>query len=413
MTTNKQMHDLAVKYLGIRGVEARAYCGLSKGQPWCDAFVTWLFHKANASKLFCKGTKQTYCPNTIRICRSLYAEIPPYLAMPMDIIFFDWDKNGNPNHIGFVDSRVSTKAIKTIEGNTTKTNKKGQVVAKSVVARKTRDVKYVQAIFRPHYSATFSIGTLVIDGKFEYCSIANLQKALKIKVDGVLGRDTVKALQKKAGVKQDGCWGKGTSRAVQKMIGLKGKSIDGDFGPVSVKALQKWINKQNKAEKKPAAKHSYKIKVNLTNQVVTLYDNNKPIKSEWCSTAKEGKSTPVGTWKIQRYKAFPAKRRTARMVSGKSYAEYIIRFLGHKCQHTVPYGKKQTTGHVWSSEFNKLGQRRSAGCVRVPWSFAKYCYDHCPIGTPYIVYRGDVDDYPMGKPKKYHSVNDIDPTYKK
>lgn len=411
MTTNKKMLETAIGTLGSHGAKARAYCNLVKGQPYCAAYVSYIFKKAGATSLFCKGKKQTYCPNAIKICRSLYAQVPIYLAMPMDLIFFDWNKNGIPDHIGFVEKRVSTSQIKTIEGNTSRTDKKGKVIESGVVARKNRASRYVQAIFRPHYKGTYSIGTLALDGKFDYSSIANLQKALGIKVDGVLGLVTVKALQRKAGATADGCWSKVTSKKVQKMTGA---TQDGVFGPKSVIALQKWINKQNeKKPVKPAVKHNYKIKVNLTNQVVTLYDNDKPIKSEWCSTAKEGKSTPVGTWKIQRYKAFPAKRRTARMVSGKSYAEYIIRFLGHKCQHTVPYTKRQTTGHVWSSEFNKLGQRRSAGCVRVPWSFAKYCYDHCPIGTPYIVYRGKIDDYPMGKPKKYHSINNIDPTYKK
>lgn len=402
-TTNKTLVDLAIKYLGTTGKEARKYCGLGNGQAWCDAFITWLFYKAKAKSLFCKGTKQTYCPNTIRICKSLYAEVPMYLALPGDVILFDWDRNNNPNHIGMVEKRVSTDKIKTIEGNTDG----------GKVARKTRPAKYVQAIYRIHYKpTTYKIGTLAIDGKFGYSSIANLQKALGITVDGILGKATVRALQKKAGMKtQDGHWGKATSKKVQKMVGAK---QDGVFGPLSVKALQKWINKQNKKPaKKPEVKHSYKIMVNLTNQVVTLYDNGKPIKSEWCSTAKEGKSTPVGTWKIQKYKMFPAKRRTARMSNPRLYAEYIIRFLGHKCQHTVPYKKRQTTGHVNSKEFNKLGQRRSAGCVRVPWAFAKYCYDHCPIGTPYIVYRGDKDDFPMGMPPKYHSTNDIDPTYKR
>ena len=67
-----------------------------------------------------------------------------------------------------------------------------------------------------------------------------MQKALGVKVDGILGKQTVKALQKKVGVAQDGSWGKNTSKAVQKMIGV---TQDVWFGINSVKALQKWINK--------------------------------------------------------------------------------------------------------------------------------------------------------------------------
>ena len=230
--TNKELLKLAISTLGNKGGEARAYCGLESGQPWCDAYMTWLYFKGKCKELFCKGTKQTYCPNTIKICRSLYAQIPIYLALPMDTIFFDWNGNGIPDHIGTVEEHVSTASIKTIEGNTNG----------GVVARKTRPVRYVQAVFRPHFPATYTIGQLKIDGVMGYNTIANLQRALGVDVDGILGKDTVKALQKKAGVKQDGSWQKGTSKAVQKMVGT---AVDGAFGKNSVAKLQEWINKQN------------------------------------------------------------------------------------------------------------------------------------------------------------------------
>jgi lysozyme family protein len=146
------------------------------------------------------------------------------------VIYFDWDRNGVPNHIGFVRSKVSTATINTIEGNTS--NK---------VMNKTRPAKYVQAVFRPHFPASFKLAKLTVDGEFGYSSIAGLQKALGITVDGVLGMGTVKALQKMAGVTADGAWSTNTSKAVQRMIGT---TADGAFGANSVKALQNWINKK-------------------------------------------------------------------------------------------------------------------------------------------------------------------------
>ena len=101
------------------------------------------------------------------------------------------------------------------------------------------------------------------------------------------------------------------------------------------------------------------------------------------------------------------------MASGKAYAEYLCRFHGSKCMHTVPYKKRQTTGHVNKKEFNKLGTAASSGCVRMPWKLAKYIYDRCPVGTPVRVFKGKAGAYPMGKPKKYTATKDIDPTYKK
>ena len=229
---NKELLAIAQKYLGQGGARFRKYCGLPSGAAWCNAFVTYIFNEGGDSALYCNGKKMTYCPTSIKWCKSNLAQLPLYLAMPMDVIYFDWDRNGVPNHIGFVRGKVSTDTINTIEGNTS--NK---------VMNKTRPAKYVCGIFRPHFKASYKIGLLTVDGDFGYTSTAMLQTVLGIKVDGILGRSTVMALQKKAKTTADGAWGNGTSKAVQKLIGTK---VDGAFGPASVKALQNWINKQYK-----------------------------------------------------------------------------------------------------------------------------------------------------------------------
>lgn len=227
--SNIEQLNIAKKYLGKGGNKFRKFCGLPAGAAWCDAFVTTIFHEAGNGPLFCDSKKQTYCPTTIKWCYKNLASVPPYLALPSDIIFFDWEPNGVPNHIGFVRERRNCDSIYTIEGNT----------SGGIVANKVRNTKYVCGIFRPHFKASYKIGKLEVDGLFGYNSIAMLQAALGVEIDGILGQGTVKALQRKCGVSADGLWGKGTSKAVQKMVGVK---ADGLFGPDSVKALQKWIN---------------------------------------------------------------------------------------------------------------------------------------------------------------------------
>ena len=228
--SNVEQLNIAKKYLGQGGSRFRKYCGLPSGSAWCDAFVTTIFAEAGNANLFCGGTKQTYCPTTIKWCRQNLAEVPPYLALPSDIIFFDWEPNSIPNHIGFVRERKDCEAIYTIEGNT----------SGGIVANKLRSTKYVCGIYRPHFKASYKLGKLTVDGYFGYNSIAMLQKALGVGVDGILGQGTVKALQRKCGASADGLWGKATSKAVQKWLGV---TVDGYFGPNSVKALQTWINK--------------------------------------------------------------------------------------------------------------------------------------------------------------------------
>ena len=241
MKSNIEQLALAKSHLNEGGARFRKFCGMRAG-AYCNAYVCYVFNEAGNASLFYGGKKVTYCPTSIKWCYKNLASIPIYLAMPSDVIYFDWELNGIPNHIGFVDHRISDTKIATVEGNTSKTNEKGRVIATGVVAKKVRTAPYIQAVFRPHYKATYKIGKLKVDGQFDYNSIAMLQTVLGLKADGILGVKTVKALQQKVGVsKVDGDWGIKTTKATQKMVGTK---IDGYWGVNSTKALQRWINKE-------------------------------------------------------------------------------------------------------------------------------------------------------------------------
>lgn len=249
MTSNTELLKIAQKHLGQGGAVFRKYCGLPSGAAWCNAFVDYVANEGGCKALYFNGKKETYCPNSIKWCKSNLAQIPLYLAMPMDIIYFDWDRNGVPNHIGFVRAHNTTDSIYTIEGNTDG----------GKVAQKTRPSKYVCGIYRPHFPHKFNDKKLTVDGDCGYQTIGGLQKALKIlgyysgSLDCILGQGTVKALQRWAGTSPDGAWGNGTSKAVQKKIGA---AVDGAFGKNSVIALQKWINANAYASKPTSSKPS-------------------------------------------------------------------------------------------------------------------------------------------------------------
>ena len=190
MKTNKEVLAIARSHLGQGGARFRKYVGLPAGSAWCNAFVDYVANEGGVKSLYFNGKKETYCPHSIQWCKKNLAEIPLYLALPMDIIYFDWDKNGNPNHIGLVRDKRSTSSIYTIEGNTDG----------GKVANKTRPAKYVQGVYRPHYVPTgCKKKKLSCNGNFGYHSIYNLQLALGMKPTGILTKETVKFLQKKAG----------------------------------------------------------------------------------------------------------------------------------------------------------------------------------------------------------------------
>ena len=136
MTTAKQYNDKFKSHLGQGGALAWKYCHMAKGQPWCCAEVSLVYGETD-KKLFYGGKSCTYCPNAIKWCKANLAEIPMYLAMSGDIIFFDWNANNVPDHIGEVDHRVSTEKIATVEGNTG---------SPALVRKKTRPAKYVLGI---------------------------------------------------------------------------------------------------------------------------------------------------------------------------------------------------------------------------------------------------------------------------
>lgn len=231
MSTNMEMLAFAKKFLGQGGATFRKYCGLPAGAAYCNAYVTYVFQKSGNGSLFYDGKKVTYCPTSMSWCSKNLACVPLYLALPMDIIYFDWEPNNVPNHIGFARERKNCDEIYTIEGNT----------SGGIVDQKTRTAKYVCGIYRPHFKGKFDANKpLVVDGQMGYSTIAVMQRWLKVEVDGILGLTTLKALQKKVGVTADGVWGKGTSKAIQKLVGTK---ADGYFGENSVKALQTYLNK--------------------------------------------------------------------------------------------------------------------------------------------------------------------------
>ena len=244
MTTNTELLKIAKKYLGYDGSIFRKFAGLGKGQPYCNAFVDYIADKGGVAKLYFDGKKETYCPHSYEWCKKNLAQVPPYLAMPMDIIYFDWQPNGVPDHIGFVRGRKDTNSVYTLEGNTSKLDKNGKVVAKNVVAERVRAGKNVQAIFRPKFAPPKKLKKkkLDTDGQFDWFSIYNLQLALEMTPTGILTKGTVMILQEKVGAKPDGWWGPDTSYLVQKMIGVK---KDKKFGKKSVVGLQKWINSKN------------------------------------------------------------------------------------------------------------------------------------------------------------------------
>jgi len=115
-------------------------------------------------------------------------------------------------------------------------------------------------------------------------------------------------------------------------------------------------------------KDNTKIKVDTKHNRIYLYRKIngkwKKVKSEKCSTGKNGK-TKKGTYKSKsKQKSFSK--------NGKDY-NYVTYFDGNKAIHSTPYDGKYDN--------SSLGHSRSNGCVRVKPETAKWIYDNVKKGT--------------------------------
>jgi len=94
--------------------------GLS-GVPWCAIFVSWCYYMAGLGDLlrglgYQKGFAGTQ--SALYEFKKRGCIIPASEAIPGDIVFFDWQLDGRPDHVGIFKCKISDTVFESIEGNT-------------------------------------------------------------------------------------------------------------------------------------------------------------------------------------------------------------------------------------------------------------------------------------------------------
>jgi len=88
-------------------------------QPWCAIFVTWCFEQAGDSPSFVKGSRYAYCPYVVGDARAgRYGLSTTDDPVPGDVVVYDWNWNGEYDHIGIFENWVDNSSFNAIEGNT-------------------------------------------------------------------------------------------------------------------------------------------------------------------------------------------------------------------------------------------------------------------------------------------------------
>lgn len=187
--------------------------------PWCFYFQSYGFRHFNALDLI--HGAHGYVPYFKAIFQPR-GEFHTSNPKPGDLVAFDFNRSGEPEHIGIVEKVVSGSVIQTIEGNTS-----------DHVMRRTRSRSYVYGYATPKYAAAPKPypnaypGRLLkyVKSKLMHGSdVTWVQKRLgvhhhAVKVDGSYGpktRDAVDAFQKAAHLSRDGVVGPKTWAALAK-----------------------------------------------------------------------------------------------------------------------------------------------------------------------------------------------------
>ena len=144
----------------------------TNGVPYCAMFVSWVLDRAGIKV---HGFPTASCVTIDGATKGKQLS-NKRSAQAGDIVLFDWDGDGSPDHVGFVELNCGSY-IQTIEGNTS-SGSNGSQSNGGGVYRRTRDWSVVHCVIR-------------INGGSE-----PVKPSKKIAVDGYWGEDTTAGAQK-------------------------------------------------------------------------------------------------------------------------------------------------------------------------------------------------------------------------
>ena len=125
-----------------------------------------------------------------------------------------------------------------------------------------------------------------------------------------------------------------------------------------------------------SSQNEYRIEVSISKQRVHVFQDDSLIKSMSCSTGLQETPSPLGEFKIYE------KEDYVYIETHKVGVYFWSKFSGHISFHSLLYDRD---GNIIQSEADKLGQRASAGCIRLKTDDAKWIFDRIPLGTLVLV----------------------------
>lgn len=118
-------------------------------QPWCAMYVSWCFDQVGMTSKVAAQTKKGFasCDAGLKWFTKNNKLVPVGQAQPGDIVFFQFDTDAQPDHVGIVASNDG-KNLMCFEGNTSSGAKGSQANGDGVYLRK-RPYSLVMGVARP------------------------------------------------------------------------------------------------------------------------------------------------------------------------------------------------------------------------------------------------------------------------
>lgn len=136
----------------------------------------------------------------------------------------------------------------------------------------------------------------------------------------------------------------------------------------------------------------YYIEVDITNQIVTIYNtaDGSVARQMLTSTGANG-ATPLGTYKL--YGKVKENERSEWMYLGRynAWVHYVTRISGPYLFHSFPYDEKDEST-IQQDAVDTFGTASSHGCMRLRTEDAKFIAEKCMRGTVVKIYESGVVD---------------------
>ena len=123
------------------------------GQPWCAMFVSYCFAQLKLSKLVAASSSKGFasCDAGMKWFAKHGQLVPVGKAQPGDIVFFKFDDDPVPDHVGIVYKKRKNFLV-CLEGNTSPQNRRGSQSNGGGCYKRKRPYSLVMAVARPKWT---------------------------------------------------------------------------------------------------------------------------------------------------------------------------------------------------------------------------------------------------------------------